>query len=58
MFGQVNWAGPMPGSHPAWYLTHEYVGRDHERYSVLVGATASVMSHDGRASGAECKHDR
>ena len=21
-------AGPMPGSHPAWYLTHQYVGRD------------------------------
>ena len=28
MFGQVNWAGPLPGSHPAWYLTHEYLGRD------------------------------
>jgi hypothetical protein len=24
--GQV--AGPMPGSRPTWYLTHEYVGRD------------------------------
>jgi hypothetical protein len=28
MFGQLNWAGPMPCSHPTWYLTHEYVGRD------------------------------
>ena len=28
VFGQVNWAGPMPGSRPAWYLMHEYVGRD------------------------------
>jgi len=28
VFGQVNWAGPMPGSRPAWYLTHEYAGRD------------------------------
>jgi hypothetical protein len=28
VFGQVNWAGPMPGSRPTWYHTHEYVGRD------------------------------
>ena len=28
MFGQVNSAGPMPGSRPTWYLTHEYVGRN------------------------------
>ena len=28
MFGQVNWAGPLPGSRPAWYLTYEYLGRD------------------------------
>jgi hypothetical protein len=28
VFGQVNWAGPLPGSRPTWYLTHEYLGRD------------------------------
>jgi len=28
VFGQVNWVGPMPGSRPTWYLTHEYVGRN------------------------------
>ena len=28
VFGQVNWAGPLPGSHPAWYLAHEYLGHD------------------------------
>jgi hypothetical protein len=28
VFGQVSWAGPLPGSRPTWYLTHEYVGRD------------------------------
>ena len=28
MSGQVNWAGPLPGSCPTWYLTHEHVGRD------------------------------
>jgi len=28
VFAQVNWAGPMPGFRPAWYLTHEYVGRN------------------------------
>ena len=28
VFGQVNSAGPMPGSRPTWYLTHEYVGRN------------------------------
>jgi hypothetical protein len=28
VFGQVNWAGPLPGSRPAWYLTYEYLGRD------------------------------
>ena len=26
--GRSTGAGPMPGSRPAWYLTHEYVGRD------------------------------
>jgi hypothetical protein len=25
--GQVNWAGPLPGSRPT-YLTHEYLSRD------------------------------
>jgi hypothetical protein len=30
MFGQVNWTGRdrCLGSHPAWYLTHEYADRD------------------------------
>jgi len=57
VFGQVNGAGPMPGSRPAWYLTHEYVGRDQtcDLQKLQVAPLAVPLFLEGRSRTTEVR---
>jgi hypothetical protein len=56
-FGQVDWAGPMPGSCPTWYLTHEYVGRDQtcDLQELQVAPLTVPLFLEGRVRAAGCR---